>query len=117
MWILLALSALQCLLLSAGQVLLKFALQKMLPFGWTRAFWTSVFANWEFAACGLCFGAGSLLWMHILKHYPLSQAYPLVSLSYVISMFCAILFFNESVSAVRWIGCALIVCGCLLIVK
>lgn len=117
MWLLLALSALQGLLLSSGQVLLKFALQKMLPFGWTKAFWASVFCNWEFAACGLCFGGGSVLWMHILKNYPLSQAYPLVSLSYVFSMVCAILFFHETVSVTRWMGCALIVCGCLLIAK
>ena len=69
------------------------------------------------AACGLCFGAGSLLWMYILKHYPLSMAYPLLSLSYVIAMFSAILFFHEAVPAHRWIGCVLIVAGCMLIVK
>ena len=117
MWKLLPLSLLQCILLAAGQVWLKFALQQMLPFGWNRAFWWSLFGNWQFAACGLCFGAGSLLWMYILKHYPLSMAYPLLSLSYVIAMFSAILFFHEAVPAHRWIGCVLIVAGCMLIVK
>lgn len=117
MWRLLPLALIQCILLTAGQVLLKFALHRMLPFGWTKAFWVSVFANWEFAACGLCFGGGSVLWMYILKHFQFSQAYPMVSLSYVISMFCAIIFFHEDVSVSRWIGCALIVLGCLLIVK
>ena len=29
-------------------------------------FWKSVFVNWQFAACGLCYGAGSLLWFYIL---------------------------------------------------
>ena len=111
------LSTLQCILLSAGQAFLKFALQRMLPFGWNREFWASVFLNWQFAASGLSFGAGSLLWMYILKHFQLSQAYPLVSISYVISMFCAIFFFHETVPVSRWIGCTLIVCGCLLIVK
>ena len=89
MWKLLPLSLLQCILLAAGQVWLKFALQKMLPFGWNRAFWWSLFGNWQFAACGLCFGAASLLWMYILKNFPLSMAYPLLSLSYVIAMFSA----------------------------
>ena len=117
MWKLLSLSLLQCILLSSGQVLLKFSLQKMLPFGWTREFWMSLFGNWQFAACGLCYGAGSLLWMWILKKFPLSMAYPLTSLSYVIAMFSAILFFNETVPPHRWIGCALIVCGCMLILK
>lgn len=117
MWKLLPLSLLQCVLLSAGQVLLKFALMKMPPFGWNREFWLSLPCNWQFAACGLCYGAASLLWMYILKRFPFSMAYPMVSLSYVIAMFSAILFFHETVPAHRWIGCALIVCGCMLIVK
>ena len=92
MWKLLPLSLLQCVLLSAGQVLLKFALMKMPPFGWNREFWLSLPCNWQFAACGLCYGAASLLWMYILKHFPFSMAYPMISLSYVIAMFSAILF-------------------------
>lgn len=117
MWKLLPLSLLQCVLLSAGQVLLKFALMKMPPFGWNREFWLSLPCNWQFAACGLCYGAASLLWMYILKRFPFSMAYPMISLSYVIAMFSAILFFHETVPAHRWIGCTLIVCGCMLIVK
>jgi undecaprenyl phosphate-alpha-L-ara4N flippase subunit ArnE len=117
MWRLLSYSLLQCVLLSAGQVLLKFALQKMLPFGWNREFWFSLFGNWQFAACGLCFGAGSLLWMYILKNFPLSMAYPMISLSYVIAMFSAIIFFHEVVPLHRWIGCLMIVGGCFLILK
>ena len=117
MWKLLPFSLVQCVLLSSGQVLLKFALQKMLPFGWTREFWMSLLGNWQFAACGLCYGAASLLWMYILKNFPFSMAYPMISLSYVISMFAAILFFHETVPVYRWVGCILIVCGCMLILK
>ena len=117
MWKLLPYSLLQCILLSAGQVLLKFALHKMQPFGWNREFWWSLLGNWQFAACGLCYGAGSLLCMYSLKYFPFSMAYPMISLSYVIAMFSAILFFHETVPVHRWIGCALIVCGCMLILK
>ena len=52
---------LQCLLLTAGQVFLKFALMRMAPFGWNRTFWSSVFLNWQFAACGISFLVASLL--------------------------------------------------------
>ena len=117
MWNLLLYSFFQCLLLSAGQVLLKFSLLKMLPFGWNREFWISLLGNWQFAACGLCFGTGSLLWMYILKNFQFSMAYPMTSLSYVIAMFFAILFFHEAVPVHRWLGCGLIVCGCILILK
>lgn len=114
MWKLILLTLLQCLLLTGGQVLLKFALLRMMPFGWNRAFWTSVFANWQFAACGLCFALASLLWMYIIRVFPLSMALPLASLSYVFGMLAAIAFFHEEVSFARWMGVLLIMVGCSL---
>ena len=117
MWKIIPYSIIQCILLTGGQVFLKFALQKMPPFGWNKEFWGSLLVNWQFAACGLCFGLGSLLWMYILKVFPLSLAYPMVSLSYVFGMFAAILFFNETVSVTKWLGVLFIMLGCCLIVK
>ena len=114
---LLLLALVQSSLLSGGQVLLKFALNRMLPFSWSLAFWKSVFVNWQFAACGVCYGAGSLLWFHIIKNYPFSMAYPLVSLSYVFGMVAAIVFFHESVEWTKWLGVILIMGGCYFIAK
>lgn len=114
---LLLLALIQSSLLAGGQVLLKFALNRMLPFSWTVAFWKSVFVNWQFAACGLCYGAGSLLWFYIIKNYPFSMAYPLVSLSYVFGMVAAIVFFHESVEWTKWLGVILIMGGCYFIAK
>lgn len=114
---LLVLSLTQCLLLSGGQVFLKFALMKMAPFGWNREFFFSLLKNWQFAACGALYLAGSLLWMYILKHYPFSQAYPMISLSYVFGMIAAMIFFNEQISPTRWAGVLLILCGCVLVAK
>lgn len=117
MWRLLILSIVQSALLSGGQVLLKMALQRMDPFSWTREFWINLFTNWRFMGTGICMGAGSLLWMYILKKFPFSMAYPMVSLSYVFGMLAAIYFFHETVSVQRWIGIFLIIGGCILIVK
>ncbi len=114
---LLLLAILQSALLAGGQVLLKFALAKMLPFAWTLDFWRSVFMNWQFAACGLCYGAGSILWFYIIKNHPFSMAYPLVSLSYVFGMLAAIVFFHEPVTSMKWIGVLLIMLGCYFIAK
>ena len=111
------LALVQSTLLAGGQVLLKFALARMLPFSMTFAFWKSVFLNWQFAACGLCYGAGSLLWFHIVKNYPFSMAYPLVSLSYVLGMVAAIVFFHEDVNLVKWIGVGMIMFECFLIAR
>jgi undecaprenyl phosphate-alpha-L-ara4N flippase subunit ArnE len=117
MWRIIPLAIFQSLLLTGGQVFLKLALMRMAPFGWNRAFWSSVFVNWQFAVCGLLFLTASLLWMYIVKVFPFSQAYPMVSLSYVFGMFAAIVFFHEEVSAVKWLGVGLIILGCMLISK
>lgn len=114
---LLLLAIIQSILLVAGQVLLKFALARMLPFAMSVEFWKSVFVNPQFAACGVCYGAGSLLWFYIIKNHPFSMAYPLVSLSYVFGMFAAIIFFNEPVSVTKWIGVLLIMLGCYFIAR
>lgn len=117
MWKVLSLAVCQSALLAAGQVFLKFALQKMRPFSWSWGFWGSLLVNWQFAACGLLFLAASLLWMYMIKNYPLSLAYPLGSLSYAFAMIAAIVFFHENVTAVRWLGVALIMLGCCLITE
>ncbi len=108
---------LQSLLLVSAQVALKFALAKFLPFAWTREFWLSALTNWQFALCGVLFGASGVLWMMIVKRFPFSQAYPMVSISYVLALVAAIIFFHEEVSAVKWVGSGLIVLGCFLIAK
>ncbi|EGN58212.1 protein of unknown function DUF6 transmembrane [Hallella multisaccharivorax DSM 17128] len=117
MWRVLPLAIAQSALLAGGQVFLKYALMRMKSFEWTWAFWGSMLTNWQFAACGLCFLLASLLWMYMLKVFPLSVAYPLGSLSYVFGMVAAILCFHETVSVYRWMGVALIMAGCCLIVK
>ena len=117
MWKILIYSLVQSMLLVGGQVFLKFAMTRMPAFAWTRTFWLSLLSNWQFAACGLFFGAASLLWMYIVKTFPFSIAYPMVSLSYVMGMVAAIVFFHEEVSLTRWLGVAFIVLGCILIAK
>lgn len=117
MWKIVPYAILQCVLLTGGQVFLKFALTRMPSFSWTREFWGSILTNWQFAASGLFFGSASLLWMYIVKQFPFSTAYPLVSLSYVFGMFAAILFFHEEVSVIKWLGVVFIVLGCMLIAK
>ena len=107
----------QSTLLAGGQVFLKFALQKMHSFGWTKDFWVNLLINWQFACCGALFGVSSVLWMYIVKHYPLSVAYLMLSLSYVFGMLAAIAFFHESVSVVKWVGVGFIMIGCCLIAK
>ena len=114
---LLSLALVQSALLAMGQVMLKMGLLRMETFEWNQAFWRSALHNWHFALSGICFGAAGLLWMYIIKHFPLSTAYPLVSLSYVFGMIAAIVFFHEHVEVSKWIGVMLIMAGCFIISK
>ncbi|MBP5388138.1 MAG: EamA family transporter [Prevotella sp.] len=117
MWRLLFFSVVQCILLVGGQVLLKFSMMRMPAFSWSKFFWLALLTNWQFALCGLFFGAASLLWMYIVKTFPFSMAYPMISLSYVFGMFAAMFFFHEDISLIRWMGVACIIVGCILIAK
>ena len=70
---LLPISILQCMLLSGGQVLMKYGLTKAGDFSFTWQYFVRLFTNWQFISCGLCYGAGSILWMYIIKHFPLQH--------------------------------------------
>ncbi len=109
------LAILQSLMLCGGQVFLKLSLTAMPPFGWNKTFWTGALTNWQFAACGILFGGASLLWMYMLKHFPLSTVYPITSLSYVLGMLAGLVIFHEEVTLMKWVGAAFIMIGCILV--
>jgi len=114
---LLPIALIQCILLTGGQVLMKFGLTKAGDFCWSWQYFHKLLVNWQFFSCGICYGIASVLWMYIIKNFPFSIAYPMVSLSYVFGMFAAIIFFHEQVPIERWIGVFLILAGCVLIAK
>ena len=111
------LSLLQSLLLSGGQVFLKYGLTKAGDFSWSISYFKALLFNWQFISSGVCYGLGYVLWMYIIKHFPFSMAYPMVSISYIIGVLSAIVFFNEQVPITRWIGVFMILAGCFLIVR
>lgn len=117
MWKVLPLALLQSALLALGQALLKYSLEQMGRFFWSWEFFKSAITCWPFALCGLCFGSASLLWFYLLKHFPLSIVYPLLSMSYVMGMLAARFIFNETIPANRWIGLLLIMTGVVLVVQ
>ncbi len=61
------------------------------------------------------FAISAIFWLVVLSRFPLSIAYPMVSLGYVIIAIVSFLLFKESITLVRWIGIALICLGVFLI--
>lgn len=61
-----------------------------------------------------CYAASTVSWLVVLSRVPLSVAYPFGALSYVAVVLVA-LATGEHVSALRWLGVALIVGGIWLV--
>ncbi|MCQ2606291.1 MAG: EamA family transporter [Bacteroidales bacterium] len=114
---LIVLSVIQSFCLAAGQVFLKLAMNKMTAFSWTWNYFQNLLTNWWFLATGIAMGSATVLWLHILKQYPLSSAYPMTCMSFVFGMFAAMFLLHESIPFTRWIGVACIIIGVIFVAK
>lgn len=69
---------------------------------------------WFYGALFL-YGISTLVWTQVLIKMELSVAYPLVSLSYILTIFGASYFFNEKITAFSIAGVLFIMLGVSLI--
>ncbi len=111
------LAIVQSILLCGSQTMLKTAMLRVPSFGWTAAFWGSLLTNWWLLGAGIGFACSGVMWAYILRHFPFSHAYPLISMAYVMGMFVAIFVFHETVHWNQWVGVLLIMGGCFLIAQ
>jgi drug/metabolite transporter (DMT)-like permease len=61
------------------------------------------------------YAAGTLMWLNVLARAPLSQAYPFVGLSFVITAAMGAWLFQESLTPARLLGTALVIAGVALV--
>jgi multidrug transporter EmrE-like cation transporter len=102
----------------AGQLLLKFAIGRLSlsmdtagPVGYYLRLFTTPLVLLGF----LMYGFSSLIWLFILSKLPLSLAYPLVSMGYVLVVFFSWLLLHEHVNATRIAGVVVICVGVTLL--
>lgn len=117
MFRLLSLSSIQCVFLVLTQVFLKITTEKVGPFSFSGKFFKELFTTYQFALSGICVATATGLWMYILKHFPFSQAYPMIGMSYVFGMLASIFIFHETIPATRWIGVGLIIVGLIFVAR
>ena len=98
--------ALSILLTSVAQVM-----QKHLANQQSSSPATSLLQRPLFWVSLTCLGIALLLWLVVLNAMPVGQAYPMLSLSYIIVMLLARAFFDEIIPSERWYGAALIITG------
>jgi len=73
-----------------------------------------LFNPWIISALAAAFLA-SITWMAAMTKLPLSHGYPLTSLSFVLILFLAHLFFGEAITPLKIAGMVFIILGIVLI--
>ncbi|MGI6079298.1 MAG: hypothetical protein ACOYCB_14280, partial [Fastidiosipilaceae bacterium] len=93
---------------SAGGVLGKYA---ALTLGETLVFPFSVISNFFYSLSLLCLLLQALVWQQALMHYPLSFAYPFMSLVNFVILLSSAVLFGEGVTITNIVGLCLISIG------
>jgi undecaprenyl phosphate-alpha-L-ara4N flippase subunit ArnF len=108
-----------------GQLMMKAGMQQLAPLSETvQAFiqhfelpvWTSL--AWVIAGIS-CYLVAVLLWIRVLRVYPLSMAYPMLSLGYIVVYLGAFWWsaVGETLSLQKTLGIGLIIAGVIVIAR
>ena len=62
-----------------------------------------------------CYAFSLVVWIMALSRVPVSIAYPMLSIGYVVSAIAAYFLFGETLGSMRWLGIGFIVVGVWLI--
>jgi len=109
-------------ILNAGaQLLLKagtnaLGVITLTPDNWFQTFWRMATQS-HFVIGVACYMVSLVVWIMGLSRVPVSVAYPMLSLGYVINAVAAHYLFGEAVSATRWLGIGFIVLGVWLVAR
>jgi multidrug transporter EmrE-like cation transporter len=109
------------LLNAAAQLLLKagtnrvgvfaFTLDNLLPIGAKLAMSPPILAGLG------CYGVSVVVWILGLSRVPVSVAYPMLSVGYIVNAVAAWLLFGESLAAQKLVGIGFIVVGVFLVAR
>jgi multidrug transporter EmrE-like cation transporter len=109
-------------LLNAGaQLLLKAGTNVLGVVTLTRDNWVGEFGRMAVEPHVLgglaCYGVSVIVWIIGLSRVPVSIAYPMLSLGYVVNAIAAHYLFGESVTIARWLGIGFIIIGVWLVAR
>lgn len=100
-------------LATTGQLLLKAGMNEVgvLGAGDFVELARSALTTWQIVVGLAAFGASAVFWLLTLSRVPLSTAYPMVSLSYLLILAFSVLVLDERPTATVWVGAGLIMTG------
>lgn len=64
-----------------------------------------------------CFAVGAVFWLAAISRVPLSWAYPMLSIGYVLILLFSAIILKEQVAPLRWVGALVICVGIILIFR
>jgi undecaprenyl phosphate-alpha-L-ara4N flippase subunit ArnF len=105
------------LLGAAGQVLMKWGLESLKSGNTAVPAGMNLISAWPVAAGLASYALSSVFWLLALKRFPLSTAYPMVSLGYVLVMVISYWLFQETITMQKWFGAGFIIGGVMLIAR
>lgn len=100
-----------------GQVLLKYAMNKHGSIEFSLRGLVGLFTEPRLLLALLLYAAALLMWLHVLSKIPLSTAYPILAITYVIVPLLSFLFFGERIHQFQVLGICFILIGVALIGK
>jgi drug/metabolite transporter (DMT)-like permease len=109
------------LLNAAAQLLLKAGTNRLGVITLTTDNWTATLSRMAgegyFIAGVTFYGVSLIVWIIGLSRVPVSVAYPMLSLGYIVNAIAAHYLFGEAVTVQRWLGIGFIVAGVYLVAR
>ncbi len=88
-----------------------FALPAMFDIGWR------VLRDWPFLLGFACYGVSLVVWIAALTRVPVTVAYPMLSIGYIINALIARYWLGETMALSGWLGIAFICLGVTMIAR
>ena len=109
-------------LLNAGaQLMLKAGTNELGVLTLTRETWTDTLVQMatqrHFVLGAACYVLSLFVWILGLSRVPVSVAYPLLSIGYVVNAIAAHYLFGETITVTRWLGTGFIIVGVWLVAR
>ena len=104
---------------AAAQILMKagtnaighfeFSAENILPIGWKLA------AEWHIVTALFCYALSVVIWILALSRVPVSIAFPMLSMAYVVNAIAAYYLLGEAFNPTKLVGMAVIILGVIII--
>ena len=103
----------------SGELLLKSGMNSVGVLSLTN-FWPTfgkVFTNPRILSGFGLFGIGAVFWLAAISRVPLSWAYPMLSIGYILILLFSAVVLKEQVAPLRWVGALVICVGIVLVFR